>query len=325
MLKAPKFWYQPPGFTSCALVPFAKVYALGHWLNQRCRQVYRPSIPVICLGNFTVGGAGKTPTVIAIAQLLQQKGQKNIHFITRGYGGSLKGPVQVNPQHHSFHEVGEEALLLAQFAPTWMGADRIASAKAAEKAGASILLMDDGAQNVSLVKDKCLMVIDRQQGVGNGLVFPAGPLRESLNQGLNRTHACILIGNKNEQPVIKINKPHFNARVVPDPSAINTIKDKRLIAFAGLGFPQKFFSTLKEHGGKLRKQVTFPDHHPYKTSDLTPLIQQATQEDALLVTTEKDMLRIPSALQKMITPFKIRVVFDNPTDIYQYLELVLEK
>ncbi len=320
MPKAPKFWYQPPGYYSVLAQPFAWMYTLAHHVKSRQIQGYKARVPVICVGNFTVGGAGKTPLVLALARQLQKDHNKIVHILMRGYGGSIKCTTQVNLTQHSYSDVGDEALLLAQVAPTWVGRDRGQSARAAEQAGAQVLLMDDGAQNPSLLKDLCFMVIDGQKGLGNGLVLPAGPLREQLSQGLLRTDAVIMVGEDQRSVSKLLHKPITTAHIQPLSESIQNIKGKRLVAFAGIGFPDKFFDTLEQYGGKVLEKVAFPDHYPYSIRDLQPLVEKAKSEDVLLVTTEKDFVRVPLSLQPLVTPFKIHLEFKNSDNILSRLE-----
>lgn len=323
MLKAPKFWYQPPGFYSALAQPLAWTYALAHHTKSKWSQGYKARIPVICVGNFTVGGSGKTPTVTALVRLLKQDQKKAIHILTRGYGGVIKTATQANLTQHHYQDVGDEALLLAQQAPTWVGGNRGCSAQAAEKSGAEILLMDDGAQNPSLHKDLCFMVIDGQNGLGNGCTLPAGPLREKLNVGLARTDAVILVGKDQHNLSRTLDRPIINAHIQPHPESIQNIKGKQLIAFAGIGLPEKFFATLEKYGGETLEKVPFPDHHPYRVEDLKPLVEKAKAQKALLVTTEKDFMRVPSMLQPSVTPFKIHLAFENPDDVLCHLSSVI--
>lgn len=322
MLKVPKFWYQPPGLLSAICTPIAAGYNLVHRLRQITTTPYKAKVPVICVGNFTVGGAGKTPTVMALVPLLQKQKVEGIHILTRGYGGSLKGPSLVDPQQHSFYDVGDEALLLAQVAPTWVGSDRIASARAAQQAGAKLILMDDGAQNPTLHKDLCVMVIDGKQALGNGCLFPAGPLREKQEQGLRRKHIVVMIGQDQHKLGQTMGKLVFTATIVPEQNSITQIEGKKLLAFAGLGFPDKFFQTLSDHGADFIETKSFPDHHPYREQDLFPLLQRAQEKKALLVTTEKDKMRVPASLQGKVTSFKIQLIFDNPAAIWQHFNTI---
>ncbi|MEN8236101.1 MAG: tetraacyldisaccharide 4'-kinase [Pseudomonadota bacterium] len=327
MLKAPKFWYQPPSLLSAMCAPIAAGYNLAQRMRQKATTAYKAKIPVICVGNLTVGGAGKTPTVMALVRLLQQQKLEDIHILTRGYGGSLKGPILVDSKQHTFCDVGDEALLLAQVAPTWVGGNRVASAKAAEQVGAQMIIMDDGGQNPTLHKDCCFMVVDGQKGLGNGRILPAGPLREKLPHGLSRTDAVVLIG-KDQHNLSKtlsktMGKSFVNAHIVPLAESTQSIKGKQLLAFAGIGLPDKFFSALEQYAGEILEKVAFPDHYPYRVRDLQPLVQRTKTQDIQLVTTEKDFMRIPASLQPLVTPFRIRLEFENQDAVICRLKQLL--
>jgi tetraacyldisaccharide 4'-kinase len=252
--------------------------------------------PVICIGNFTAGGGGKTPTAIAIASLLKSFGAKPA-FLTRGYGGTSEGPVFVS-KGQSAEAVGDEPLLLAEAAPTMVAADRVAGAKAIEATEADIIVMDDGFQNPSLAKDLSLVVVDATAGIGNGLIMPAGPLRAPLDQQIARSNALIVIGDGSKAaPLVAAfqaqGKPVLKARMVPR-------QDRRwlgvlpVIGFAGIANPRKFYATLSQNGARLTGTRSFPDHHPYTERQAERLLRWAREWNAMLVTTEKDWVRLPT-------------------------------
>jgi tetraacyldisaccharide 4'-kinase len=282
---------------------------------------YCSRLPVICIGNFTAGGGGKTPTAIAVAALLAKLGAKP-SFLTRGYGGASKGPIQVK-DGHSAAEIGDEPLLLAAAAPTMVSADRAAGAQAIEATGASVIVMDDGFQNPSLAKDLSLIVVDAAVGLGNGLVMPAGPLRAPLEAQLDRADALVVIGDGSKAAVLieafaGQGKKVLKARIVP-------LQDKRwlgvlpVIGFAGIARPEKFFATLRNYGARLVDTRPFPDHHRYHERDARRLLEAAKEKNAMLVTTEKDFVRLPdddedSALGELkhrCRPFSIAVEFED--------------
>jgi tetraacyldisaccharide 4'-kinase len=253
-------------------------------------------VPVVCIGNFTLGGAGKTPTAIAAAQLLAAAGERPV-FLTRGYGGRLHGPVRVDTERHRAEDIGDEPLLLARVAPTIVARDRVAGAKAAEDAGATVIVMDDGFQNSALAKDCAIVVIDAARGIGNARVFPAGPLRAPLALQLTRAHAIVVIGDGDAaRPVIKAaisaNLPVFSGRLSPDGDAVAALRSQRVLAFAGIGDPEKFFHTLGEAGIDAPVRRGFADHHRYTASEAARLLGEADAQKLTPVTTEKDLVRL---------------------------------
>lgn len=303
-MRSPSFWYpsSTPTFAErllrLVLKPLAVCYAAGAHLRQRMTVPERVSVPVICIGNFTAGGAGKTPTAIAVAARLTLLGETP-HFVSRGYGGKERGPTLVNPNQHMSQDVGDEPLLLSQHCPTWVSPDRVAGALAAETTGASVLLLDDGFQNPVLHKDLSFVVVDTDVGVGNGIVMPAGPLREPLEAAFKRTHALIALGNAPlADTLLDLARtsavPVLPAQLQPASHTVSNLADQKLIAFAGIGRPEKFFSTLQELGAEIIHQKPFPDHHPFSEADAQELLDLAAETEATLVTTEKDMVRLQS-------------------------------
>lgn len=294
-MREPSFWWQERGTYSGLLAPFAALY--GAVAAQRmARPGAHAALPVICVGNFTLGGSGKTPTAMAIAQLLIARGERPC-FLTRGYGGRLKGPVRVDAKAHRAEDVGDEPLLLARIAPTIVAHDRAAGAEVAKGAGANVVVMDDGLQNPSLEKNLALAVVDGKRGVGNGCVFPAGPLRAPLAAQLERTHALLVIGKiSGAADVIAAagarRIPVFHAMLEPDRAAIAALAKRKVLAFAGIGDPEKFFTTLKAAGIDAPVEKAYPDHHRYTAADAAALIAQAEHGDLKLLTTEKDRARM---------------------------------
>jgi tetraacyldisaccharide 4'-kinase len=254
---------------------------------------YRSMLPVICIGNFTLGGAGKTPLALAVACVARDMGRRPA-FLTRGYGGSLAGPHRVDASSDSASAVGDEALLLARAAPTVLARHRPDGARAIEALGdADLIIMDDGFQNPSLTKDLALIAIDAGAGFGNGFVFPAGPLRAPLAYQIRRAHAAVLIGEggKRIRARLKDRLPVLRARLRPAGKA-KWLKDQPVFAFTGIGRPEKFFVTLRDCGARLAGAVTFPDHHPFTEAEAADLMRQAAQAQATLITTEKDWVRL---------------------------------
>jgi tetraacyldisaccharide 4'-kinase len=293
---APGFWAQnPPSALARLLQPLGAV-AGALAVRRLGRHGTRAAVPVICVGNPVAGGAGKTPTALAIAALLQAQGESPA-FLSRGYGGSLPGPVRVDPAQHRAGEVGDEPLLLAAHAPTIVARSRPAGARLAAGLGASVIVMDDGFQNPWLVKDLSFLVVDAGAGAGNGLCLPAGPLRAPLAAQFARAQALILIGegapgDAVAEEAICAGLPVHRARLVPDAAAVSALQGRRVLAFAGIGRPQKFADSLRDAGIPPVDLVEFPDHHPYTEQDAERLLTRADGEGLQLVTTEKDRARL---------------------------------
>ena len=294
-MREPAFWWREVGIAARLLMPLAAVYgAVAGW---RLRQPGAGAgVPVVCIGNLTVGGAGKTPTALAVARMLAAAGERPT-FLTRGYGGALAGPLPVDPTRQRAVDVGDEPLLLARVAPTVVARDRVLGARMAVAAGAGVIVMDDGFQNPSLAKDFSVLVIDARRGIGNGLVIPAGPLRAPLAAQLMRAHALIVVGAS--APVADLiaqaqalGIPVFVARLAPDGDFIAALGRGRVLAFAGIGHPEKLFATLAEAGIAVAATRGFPDHHRYTAAEAQALCDEADREGLVLVTTEKDLARL---------------------------------
>ncbi len=311
-MRPPLFWDHKAGplsapLTRALLAPFALMTTvIGRWRQHHIKP-QSVDIPVICVGNVSMGGSGKTPLVLALIEILQKAGHAPA-ALTRGYGGRLRGPVRVDPALHSARDVGDEALLLAAAAPTFIARNRANGAQAAHAAGADVLVMDDGFQNPSLAKDLSLLVIDAgadNLGLGNGRVFPAGPLREPLADALRRADAVIMMNGKGDTPAFA--GPVLTARLinpVPPPTG-------PLFAFAGIGRPGKFFDALKKAGAELIHEAPFDDHHVYTPTQIAHLRDWAQSENARLITTQKDYVRLGKGQQEGITPWPVKAVFDD--------------
>jgi tetraacyldisaccharide 4'-kinase len=279
----------------------------------------RPApVPVICVGNPTLGGAGKTPAAIAIAHLLREAGQKPC-FLSRGYGGTAaREPTLVDPARHRADDVGDEPLLLARFAPAVVARDRFAGAALACRTGAEVIVMDDGFQNPDLFKDRSILVVDGPRGIGNGRVFPAGPLRAPLAPQLARAQALLLVGEGTAGELVAAaarsrGLPVFHGRLEPDEKTLAALRGQRVLAFAGIGHPDKFFATLRDAGIAIGAQAPFPDHHRYRRAEAQDLIARAEREGLVLVTTEKDLARLSgqedvAALAKVARALPVRLV-----------------
>ena len=294
-MQAPAFWWRSPGLVSGALAPLGAIYGAIAGARMK-RPGAQAAVPVICIGDPTVGGAGKTPTAIAVAELLLEAGETPF-FVTRGYGGREKGPLVVKVQEQSAEDVGDEPLLLTSVASVVVSADRVAGAKLAAESGASVIVMDDGFQNPALAKDISLLVVDSASGVGNGSVFPAGPLRAPLDAQIERASAIVLVGKgeageKIARQAAARGKPVLRAHLTPEPETVTEIRGQNVLAFAGIGRPAKFFATLEEIGCNVAERRAFPDHHVYSESDARELLKAARARNLTLVTTAKDHARM---------------------------------
>lgn len=316
-LTPPKFWEQSDSCPGRLLEPLSWLYQGAAAFHHIFSNAVQAGVPVISVGNLVLGGAGKTPVTLALAQHLQAMGRIP-HIISRGYGGTLKGPLQVEPARHSFHQVGDEPLLLAKTAPTWISKDRRAAVNPAIQAGADILLLDDAHQNYTLKKDFSFVVVDGMQGFGNGRVFPAGPLRQPLKSGLKNITALILISQNHDSLPETLPPPHYpvlHATIVPiDP------KPCAVLAFAGIGYPKKFHQTLVAAGYEIKDFAPFPDHHPYTEEDLRKLQIRARGERACLITTEKDAVRIPAICRQDVLVLPMRLAFEVEAALQSLLE-----
>jgi tetraacyldisaccharide 4'-kinase len=293
-MREPPFWWRQRGPAAAMLAPFAAVY--GTVASHRLRRNgMSAGVPVVCVGNPTVGGAGKTPAALTVARILAAAGETPV-FLTRGYGGRFAGPVRVDPLQHRATDVGDEPLLLARAHATIVARDRAKGAQAAIAAGATFIVMDDGFQNPALTKDFSVLVVDGKRGIGNGRVIPAGPLRAPLGAQLDRAQALIVVGEGAGTGVMdearKRALPVFGARLAPDAAFIASLAGKRVLAFAGIGDPEKFFATLRASGAMVAAARGFHDHHRYTPADAQALFAEAEREGLSLVTTEKDLARM---------------------------------
>lgn len=294
-LRAPEFWWRKAGAKAALLYPAGAIYG-AITARRMARLGYRAKIPVLCVGNPTLGGAGKTPAALALGGRLKREGRK-LFFLTRGYGGRVAGPLLADLSKHDAAAIGDEAPLLASVAPTIVAHDRAAGAKLAEASGAEVIVMDDGFQNPALTKDFSVLVVDGARGIGSGLVFPAGPLRAPLDPQFQRAQAMIVVGEGEAgEKAARLAKqqglPTFRAKLIADPASAAEIKDKRVLAYAGIGAPEKFFRSLETAGAIVATQRNFGDHHRYTEAEAVELLTEAKSSGLALVTTEKDLARM---------------------------------
>lgn len=296
-MREPAFWYRPPSWMSRLMTPLGAIYG-AITARRMMRKGVAAGIPVLCVGNYHLGGAGKTPTTIALAKILREMGEQPV-VVSRGYGGRLEGPVRVDLGAHTARDVGDEPLMMASKLPVIVARDRIEGAALARAQGASVILLDDGFQNPALIKDVSVIVIDSGRGVGNGCVFPAGPLRAPLLPQIACTDAMIVVGEAHAADdivaaVSKRGAPVLQARLVPDAESVAGLQGQHALAFAGIGDPSRFFATLRASGVDVREERAFADHHAFTSSDVEQLVSDAAAKSLTLVTTEKDMARLRS-------------------------------
>lgn len=315
-LKQPNFWNKET-WVSNSLSPLGNLWNTIVQNKYHKTHSYKASIPVICIGNVVMGGAGKTPTTIALNKLLKTT-FKDIHIISRGYGGYIKESLRVNENKHNYLQVGDESLLLSREATTWSGPDRISSIKKAAHRNADLLIMDDGLQSNAIHKDVSFLVLDSIQGVGNGKIFPAGPLRESLSDVYDKIDAVIKIGNEDCSSILSCfsDKPVFEASITPQ----RIHKNKDVVAFCGLGCPKKFLKTLEQENFNVHHFEIFPDHHPYTILDMVKLKKIHKKfPGSTLITTEKDWFRIPPTHIENISILNISLHFENEENIKKFI------
>jgi tetraacyldisaccharide 4'-kinase len=326
-MREPAFWHRPSSITSHLLRPLSALYGAvaAHRLQ---RPGIDAGVPVICVGNYHVGGAGKTPTVLALVGILRELGEQPV-VLSRGYGGRLRGPVMVDAHRHGADDVGDEPLMMAAHVAVTVARERAEGVAVAKSRGASVILMDDGFQNPAVVKDAALIVIDSERGLGNGRIFPAGPLRAPLPPQLARTDALIVIGQGRASDAVSSavaasGKPVLTARLRPEPAAVAALQGKPALAFAGIGDPARFFRTLRGCGIDVQQERAFADHHPFDLAEIEALMAEAARDGMTLVTTEKDQVRLrtraglaPYAAQ--IASFPVTLAFDDETALRRLL------
>ncbi len=321
----PAFWYRPSSWMSYLLAPLGAIYGqVASWRLQR--KGFDAGIPVLCVGNYHVGGAGKTPTVLALTGILRDLGETPV-VLSRGYRGKLRGPVMVDAGRHNAGDVGDEPLMLASTVPVAVARDRIAGVALARSQGASVILMDDGFQNPSIAKDTSVIVIDAGRGIGNARVFPAGPLRAPLPPQLDRTDALIVVGDGSAAASLAAalgtrGKPVLSAHIKADEASVAALAGRPVFAFAGIGDPKRFFRTLRANGIDVARERVFADHHPFSQGEIETLIIEAKRDGLVLVTTEKDLARLRGGIPGSagdIVPFAVTLAFDDATQLRKFV------
>jgi len=322
-MREPAFWYRPSSWISIVLSPLGAFYGLIS-AQRLQREGFDAGIPVLCVGNYHLGGAGKTPTVLALAKLLRELGETPV-VLSRGYGGRLRGPIMVDPARHGAADVGDEPLMLARTVPVAVARDRIDGVALARSQGASVILLDDGFQNPTIAKDASLIVIDGERGLGNACVFPAGPLRAPLPPQLARTDALIVVGDGNAAGALAADiaargKPVLSAHLKPEDASVAALRGKRVLAFAGIGDPDRFFRTLRASGIDVVRARVFADHHPFSKGEIETLTAEAKRDALTLVTTEKDLARLGgSEGAEGIMPFPVTLEFDDIAGLRKFV------
>ncbi len=294
-MREPSFWWGEAAIAARLLAPAAAIYGAVA-AARLARPGRRAGAPVVCIGNLTIGGAGKTPTALAIARMLRTAGERPA-FLTRGYGGRKAGPLEVDPKRSRATDVGDEPLLLARAAPTFVARERVQGARLAVSADATVIVMDDGFQNPTLAKDFAVLAVDARRGIGNGRVIPAGPLRAPLDAQLRQADALVVIGSGGAAAAVvatagALALPVFAGRLEPDAAVVAALGESRVLAFAGIGDPGKFFATLADVGVSVAAKRSFADHHRYTHAEARRLCEEADREGLVLVTTEKDLARL---------------------------------
>lgn len=323
-MHAPDFWQPGKGGLCAALLsPLGYLYGLATRTKLATTTAWKSPVPILCVGNLIAGGAGKTPVAIDLGQRLTAKG-KAVHFLSRGYGGTEKGPLRVDAKAHDYHSVGDEPLLLSHHAPTWVSRERKQGGITAAEAGADLIIMDDGFQNPYIHKNFSLIVVDGSFGFGNSRLIPAGPLRERVADGLARADAVVVIGEDRTnilETVAKYGHTALQARLVPSPLP-EDIQGQAVIPFAGIGRPEKFFQTVAGLDCRIVSPIAFADHHPYNDTDMAHLLDTAKKSGAQLLTTEKDACRLPTSFLENVTVLGVSLEWNEKEALESLLDSI---
>ncbi len=317
MIKTPEFW-QKRGFVSNLLLPFSLLWLLGSWFSSIFTKTYVSKCKIICVGNVLAGGVGKTPFAMSLMAGLQ-KLEPNLKFVflSKGYAGTLKNATLLE-NHHSFHDAGEEALNLRKIAPVIIAKSRKEGVKLAEDLGFDVVIMDDGMQNSGIKKNVTILLIDSFLGFGNGRLIPAGPLRETLHSARKKADFEVIIKNDLLKASSDFDEIKWKAKIQFENEQY--FHGKKIIAFAAIAYPEKFFASLSKISGmELFKKISFPDHHLYSSSEIQEILDHAEQNSAEIVTTEKDFVKIPEILKEKISVLKMSI------SIEEKLLMVLQK
>jgi len=319
MLRTPDFW-QERGPAAYALLPLSLVYDALRRLRIRRAKPYRAPVPVLCIGGLTAGGAGKTPLALLIGEQMKQQGKKAF-FLSRGYGGRLKEPTRVDPSLHHASDVGDEPLMLAAVLPTIIAADRARGAQLAVSQGAELIIMDDGLHNPTIYKDHTIAVIDGSVGFGNGFLLPAGPLRAPAEEILAKVSAVVVVNPTDSFsfPSTEYTSPSTVFTAISQPLNAEFVRGKRWVAFCGIAYPHKFFTTLHNLGGHIMATRAFADHHPYTPEEVAGLLRMAAAHGAGLITTAKDAVRLPENQREGISVLSIALTIDNEARLSEWL------
>lgn len=320
--KAPSFWHQP-SLLGTLLSPLGRAYGAISALMQSQAVAFRASVPVFCVGGAVLGGAGKTPVAAALAFMCKELGETP-HMLSRGYGANIEGSLRVDSTLHTAEQVGDEPLLLARVAPTWVSPQRATSARLAMNDGATVLIMDDGLQHGGIVRDTSFLVIDTDYMLGNGQIFPAGPLREKFVDTLEKSHAIIALGNaplRLPEACVQAAKklPVFRANTTPT-AAWEAMRNQHVFAFAGLARNEKFFRMCAAAGMQVVDSVSFPDHHPYTRAEAKMMIRRAELLGAIPVTTEKDAVKLHPEERAKITVLPLGLVWENAQSVATFIQ-----
>lgn len=318
MHRAPRFWFEQSSWRAALLAPLGFCYAQITALAQALTKPEKMPVPVICIGNVTLGGAGKTPVVASLAAQLQKLGHTP-HIISRGYGGAAQGPVQVDPALHHAGTVGDEPLLLAQTAPTWVAKNKVMGARAAIAAGATIILLDDGLQNNSLYKNFSFLVIDGLLGLGNEQVFPAGPLREDFSAAYQKAHVVVITSAAPSLLLERLGHDKPVLKTVSETFSTENLQGKNLYAFSGIAHPDKFFKGLTRAGALIKGAQSFPDHHRFSNAELAAIKERAARLNAVPATTMKDAMRLTSAQRQGFLLCALRLIWQDEAALINIL------